>query len=344
MRIKLSTDMKKVLVTGGFGFIGSTLTELLIADPETHVHVVDDMSTSPIDIADLLATLKNPNNLSYEVTTVEKFFSRTGFDHFHEIYHLASPVGPAGVLRHAGNMVRDVVRDAYLIMDYCLSHNIKFVDISTSEIYGGGQSGYCSETMAKIVPANTTVRLEYAIAKLAAETAIVNTCRTKGLRCTIVRPFNVSGPRQSPKGGFVLPRFIQQAYTGKDITVFGDGSAIRAFTHVQDMARGIILAMLRGRNAEAYNIGNPESRTTILDIAVRVKAMLKSESKIVFVDPKKIYGNFYEEANDKYPDSRKASDELGWQPEFDINTTILHARDEYLRQLSAGVLKDVVEH
>jgi len=335
--------MKKILVTGGFGFIGSTLVDLLTMETENHVHVIDDMSTSPINIQDYLNQLGNRTNLTYDITTVEDFFTRKeGSGIWDKIYHLASPVGPAGVLKHAGNMVRDVVRDAYLIIDYCLEHEIKFLDVSTSEIYGGGQFGYCPESTPKIVPAETTVRLEYAIAKLAAETAIINSCREKGLKCTIIRPFNVSGPRQSPRGGFVLPRFIQQAYNNKPITVFNDGSALRAFTHVNDMARGIILGMENGKNGEAYNIGNPSNKTNILDLAQRVKRILGSSSEILFVDPKTIYGPTYEEANDKYPDAEKAKNEIGWVPEFDIDATIIAAKDEYLRQLNTGVLIDKV--
>lgn len=331
-----------IVVTGGFGFIGTTLVELLVQNPENYVHVIDDLSSSSIIVEDFLQQINIPSNLSYEITTVESFFSRPDPGQWDQIYHLASPVGPAGVLQHAGNMVRDVVRDAYLIIDYCLANKAKLLDVSTSEIYGGGQSGYCPESTPKIVPANTTVRLEYAIAKLAVETAIINTCRAKNLRSTIIRPFNVSGPRQSPKGGFVLPRFIQQAYNGLPITVFGDGSAIRAFTHVQDMARGIILGMEKGGNGEAYNIGNPANKTNILDLAQRVKRVLNSESDIVFVDPKTIYGNYYEEANDKFPDAEKAKMEIGWVPEMDIDTTILHAKNEYIRQLNLGVLQHKV--
>jgi nucleoside-diphosphate-sugar epimerase len=331
-----------VLVTGGFGFIGSTLVELLIADKNNHVHVIDDLSSSPIFVEDYLQELGHPENLTHDITTVQEFFERDEVGEWHQIYHLASPVGPAGVLKHAGNMVRDVVRDAYLIMDYCLQHGSKLLDVSTSEIYGGGQSGYCPESTPKIVPANTTVRLEYAIAKLAVETAIINTVRARGLKATIVRPFNVSGPRQSPKGGFVLPRFIQQANQNLPITVFGDGSAVRAFTHVKDMAKGILLAMEKGVYGEAYNVGNPANKTTILDLAQRVKRVLNSDSEIAFIDPKTIYGNYYEEANDKYPDAEKAKAELGWFPEYDINTTILDAKNEYARQLNKGVLKDLV--
>ena len=331
---------KYILVTGGFGFIGTTLVQLLLRDPHNRVHVVDDLSSSPILVDDYLNEIGHPANLSYDIMTVEAFFNRANPVVWHEIYHLASPVGPAGVLKHAGNMVRDVVRDAYLIMDYCMANDAKLLEVSTSEIYGGGQSGYCPESTPKIVPANTTVRLEYAIAKLAAETALINTCRAKNLRATIIRPFNVAGPRQSPKGGFVLPRFIQQAHKGHPITVFGDGSAVRAFTHVQDMARGIMLGMTKGANGEAYNIGNPANKTNILDLARRVKRVLGSESEIVFIDPKTIYGDYYEEANDKYPDAEKAKAEIGWYPEIDIDETILHAKNEYIRQLEMGMLKD----
>jgi UDP-glucose 4-epimerase len=335
--------MKNILVTGGFGFIGTTLVELLLEESGNHVHVVDDMSSSPVIIEDFIGQLGQPSRLTYDVTSVAEFFQQAdGAGDWEQIYHLASPVGPAGVLQHAGRMVHDVVRDAYLIIDYCLARGVKFVDVSTSEVYGGGQSGYCPESTPKIVPAKTTVRLEYAIAKLAAETAIINLCATKSLRCSIIRPFNVAGPRQSPRGGFVLPRFIQQASSGKPITVFGDGAAVRAFTHVRDMARGIILGMEKGRDGEAYNIGNPANKTNILDLAKRVKRVLKSESEIVFVDPKTVYGPLYEEANDKYPDSQRATSELGWIPEYGIDMTIEDAFEEYNRQRDSGNVKDLV--
>jgi UDP-glucose 4-epimerase len=334
---------KRILVTGGFGFIGCSLLEQLLAEePEAQIHVVDDMSTSPIFVDDLLDSLEHPARLTYELCTVRDLFTRVDPGEWHEIYHLASPVGPAGVLQHAGNMVRDVISDIYLIIDYCLARGARLLDVSTSEIYGGGVDGYCTEQTNKIVPPKTTVRLEYAIAKLAAETAIINNCVAKGLSASIVRPFNVAGPRQSPRGGFVLPRFVQQASRGKPLTVFGDGSAIRAFTHVRDMANGILLTMRHGRNGEAYNIGNPANKTTILRLAQTVKTVTSSPSTIEFIDPKTIYGPLYEEANDKFPDADKAMDELGWKPQHDIATVIRDYLGEYHRQLQVGKLKDTI--
>lgn len=330
--------MKKILVTGGFGFIGSTLVEILLKDHKNKIHIIDDMSSSSISIDDYVNNLSNKKNLSYSIETVDSYFQKIKDGDYDEIYHLASPVGPAGVLKHGGNIIREVCRDIYLIIDYCIKNNIKVLDVSTSEIYGGGQNGYCTEITNKVVTHKTSVRLEYAIAKLAAETALMNMQKLYGLKCTIVRPFNVAGPRQSPKGGFVLPRFIQQAYTNKPITVFGDGSAIRAFTHVRDMANGIILAMNKGKDGEAYNIGNEDNKTTILNLANVVKKILNSNSEIVFVDPKKIYGEYYEEASDKYPDSTKAKIELGFEAKLGIEKTIIDATEEYLRQTQSGII------
>jgi len=331
---------KNILVTGGFGFIGTSLVESLVKDRGVRVHVIDNLSSAPVDVNYFLDEIGRPGNLTFEITSVQEFFERQAAEKWDEIYHLASPVGPAGVLKHAGNMVRDVVRDSYLIIDYCLRQDCKLLDVSTSEVYGGGQSGYCAETTAKIVPPKTTIRLEYAIAKLAVETALINTCDARGLKAAIVRPFNVAGPRQSPKGGFVLPRFIRQAEKDEPLTVFGDGSAIRAFTHVHDMVSGFILVMAKGRYGEAYNIGNPRNKTTILEFAKLVKSSLNSSSKIIFVDPKTIYGPTYEEANDKFPDADKAIKELGWNPTGSIDSTIVDCWNDYRKQLSSGCLID----
>jgi UDP-glucose 4-epimerase len=335
--------MKKILITGGFGFLGTTLTEDLLKEKNNIVHVVDDLSTSPVILEDYLGLIGNPKNLTYDICTIDEYFKRNNVPVYNEIFHLASPVGPAGVLKHAGNMVRDVVRDNYTLMDYCLKNNCKLLDVSTSEVYGGGVEGYCSEETSKVVPAKTTIRLEYAIAKLAAETALINTCTVTKLQAIIVRPFNISGPRQSPLGGFVLPRFIQLADAGKPITVFGKGNQIRAFTHVKDMVDGIILAAENGKTGVAYNLGNVKNKTTILDMAQRVKRILKSKSEIIFVDPKTIYGPLYEEANDKFPDATKAEMELGWVAKYSIDETISDAYTEYKRQVNAGTLKHATE-
>jgi UDP-glucose 4-epimerase len=330
--------LKNILVTGGFGFIGGHLIGRLSQDPNNRIHVVDNLSTNPIPVPVLLDELRHPPNLTYDIMTVEEYVSRNKSARFDQIYHLASPVGPAGVLRHAGKMIKSIVDDTYRMMELAIASDGKLVDVSTSEIYGGGREGYCSEDFSKIVPAYTTVRLEYAIGKLAGETAIINTCKVTSLQASIVRPFNIAGPRQSGKGGFVLPRFIALAMGGKPLTVFGDGTQIRAFTFVEDIVDGILRVMETGGRGEAYNLGNPHNKTSILGLAKCVQRLVNPKSDIVFVDPKKIYGPLYEEANDKYPDAQKAMASLGWDPRKDIDFTISVTRD-YMKNVSADVLK-----
>ena len=313
--------MKKILVTGGFGFLGSHLVEELVKNPDNLVYVVDNLSTSPIDYKQYLLEIGQPKNLNFDICSVADF-SEKNKEKFDQIYHLASVVGPAGVLNHAGKIIKSIVDDAYRLIDLALSSGAKLVDISTSEIYGGGKEGYCKEDLQIVVPPKTTIRLEYAVGKLAVETALINTSKVTDLDVAIVRPFNISGPRQSGRGGFVLPRFIKQAFEQKPITVFGKGSQIRAFTHVKDMAQGIIKTMEKGKRGEAYNIGNANNKITILELAEKVIKAAKSKSRIDFVDPKKIYGPFYEEAADKFPDAKKALVELGWEPKYNIDRVI----------------------
>lgn len=328
------------LVTGGFGFLGSHLLELLLAETDNQIHVVDNLSTSPLPLDRLLQELGPRRNLTYSVMDLSDYCAQNPKEKFDEIYHLASIVGPAGVLPHSGRISASIVNDTMAIVDLALTCGAKVVDISTSEVYGGGQEGFCSETMSKIVPAASSARLEYAVGKLAAETSLINLSAKKSVDARIVRPFNITGPRQSGKGGFVLPRFVGQALAGADITIFGDGSQIRAFTHVRDMASGIVLAMKVGRSGEVYNLGNPANRCSILELAQAVCEVVGGRSELVFVDPKTIYGPMYEEANNKYPDATKAMSELQWRPRFD-RFSVIRDSAAYMRSLPDPLLAHI---
>lgn len=322
--------MKRVLVTGGLGFIGSHLTEALL-NTGHEVHVVDDGRTSetalwmPAVIKDYAA------NFVWHCCALEDV---TLIPQMDEIYHLASPVGPAGILPHAGHIAYDVINTTRIVCDLAERDDAKLVDVSTSEVYGGGQRGLCGEDMPRIIQAQTTVRLEYATGKLAAETMVINRVRQGRIRAVIIRPFNVAGARQRTGGGFVIPRFVEQALTGQPLTVFGDGKAIRAFTHVEDIVNGLRLAMQRGRPGEVYNLGNPANKTTIYQLAKKVCDVLECEQDIQFVDPQTIYGEHYAEASDKFPDATKARLQLNWNPARPLSDIIRDVANEYLRRMS----------
>ncbi len=326
-----------ILVTGGFGFIGGHLIDYLTKkNPTYEIHVVDNLSSNPIPLENLLEELGERPNLSYSICSIEEFYKRNINTKWDKIYHLASVVGPAGVLAHSGKIVKSIVDDTYYLIDIALKNNARLLDVSTSEIYGGGQEGYCNENFARIVPAKTTVRLEYAVAKLAAETALINTTKVTPLDVVIVRPFNVAGPRQSGKGGFVLPRFIAQAINNRPITIFGIGNQIRAFTHVNDMVQGIVLTMKLGENGKAYNIGNPKNKISINELVDLILKITKIKSEKVFLDPKEIYGPLFEEANDKFPDASIAMKELSWHPELSVESIIKDTYD-YMKQVDKEV-------
>jgi len=322
---------RHILVTGGFGFIGSHLVELLLKDPDVRIHIVDNLSTSPIELDAYLQQVRYRERLTYDICSVKEFFSRDELPVFDEIFHLASVVGPVGVLKHAGRILQAIVDDMYAVLRYATKVNARLCDVSTSEVYGGGRDGYCSEKDSMIIPPKITVRLEYAVAKLATEVALTNTVRVSDFHATVVRPFNVAGPRQAIEGGFVLPRFIKQALAGEPITVYGDGKMVRAFTHVQDIADGIIRTMRYGCKGQAYNIGNPANKITILELAERVVRAIGGKSQITFVDPKTLWGPLFEEANDKYPDADRAIRELKWHPRYDLDDIVQQSID-YIRQ------------
>jgi UDP-glucose 4-epimerase len=322
--------MKHVLVTGGLGFIGSHLAGALLADEQLIVHVVDNLATNLIPKEEIVAaiTRDKPGKVEIHLCSVDEF--ETGIL-FQEIYHLASVVGPAAVLEHAGEITEQIVRDTYRMIRLARRCSARLVDVSTSEVYGGGKDGYCHEQTPRIMCPRASARLEYAAGKLAAEVAIENLCGRAQLDAVIIRPFNVSGVRQLGTGGFVLPRFVGQAIFGEPLTVFGDGNQIRAFTDVRDVVSGILVAAAKGESGGVYNVGNPANRIRIRDLAERVLKVTRSKSEIMLVDPRTIYGKHYVEAANKYPDARRLT-ALGWGPRYQLDETI-RAVHESMRAL-----------
>jgi nucleoside-diphosphate-sugar epimerase len=320
---------RRILMTGGFGFVGGHMLTKLLEASQTTIHVVDNLSSNPIEVETLLGHLPYGDRLTYDLVSIREYFA-TGPADFDAIVHLASPVGPAGVLKHGGRIVSSVVDDAYLLADYAIERGARLVDVSTSEVYGGGRDGLCDEEDDKIVPAETSFRLEYAIGKLAAETALINLNRRDGLDVVIIRPFNIAGPRQSGEGGFVLPRFIAQAMLGLPLTIFGNGAARRAFTHVDDVAIGMVQALQNGSAGTAYNLGNHENVITVDGLADIVLDVTDSSSEKRYVDPTQVYGRDFVEANDKFPSAGRAIRELGWSPRHDVRQVVVDSF-EYMR-------------
>jgi UDP-glucose 4-epimerase len=349
---------KQILVTGGLGFIGSHLVQELLRDPDAVVTVVDDLSGTVLDPATTIQqiTSNRPGQLVVRCQTVENF-EQASHDPLDElslgrpttlslrgaasetlrvvydtIYHLASIVGPAAVLKKAGHIAEGIIRDSHVAIRLAQRHDARLVNISTSEVYGGGVNGLCREDTPRVIRGAASARQEYAAGKLAAEVAIENLCRAGQLDAVTIRPFNVAGIRQAGRGGFVLPRFIGQAILEQPLTVFGDGSQFRAFTDARDVVSGMMLCAGRGKSGCAYNVGNPGNRISIGELASHVVAVTGSRSEIVYLDPKELYGTAYAGAADKFPDAGELMS-MGWKAAYSLDDTI---RDTYLemRELS----------
>ena len=300
--------MRLALVTGGKGFIGSHLVERLLADGWA-VTVVDDgrSGTTKVPGAEYIRrSVTAAGRLGWAVDAV---------------YHLAGPVGPVGVLAHAGRIVPDIVADAQVVRDIALRCDAPLVYVSTSEVYGLQQQPM-TEQAPRIIAAGHSARMEYAVGKLAAETMLLNTA---GLDVRIIRPFNVAGPRQREEGGFVLPRFIRQAKAGEPLTVYQPGTQRRAFTHVLDIVDGILRAGTVGQTGQVYNLGNPANECSIHDLAIEVLDALGVGNGIAIVDPRDLWGPAFHEAPDKVPDITFARQMLGWEPTRDRATVIRDA-------------------
>ena len=319
---------QKVLMTGGLGFIGAHCIEKWKGSG-WDVCVVDNMSTNAIPIDhELLEGVEvvNENILDVDYKTLPKVDL---------VLHLASPVGPVGVLKHSGNMARIILDDIYWAINTAKHNNCPLVFISTSEIYGHrAEKSYLKEEDDKVLHGEFTVRNEYAIAKLLSEIVLVNQGRINSdFKYQIIRPFNVTGEYQLPDGGFVLPRFVHQALNNEDITVYYDGLQLRTFTWVKDIVDGIYLTSVAEDNDwnEEWNIGNELNERTILYLAERVKEITETDSNITHVDPVELHGPLFAEAPEKIPDSEKIKERLGWKPTKGVDEVIQEVVEYYTK-------------
>jgi nucleoside-diphosphate-sugar epimerase len=307
--------MKKILISGGAGFLGTYSIEKYLSEGYD-ITVIDNFSTAVVKNND--PVLDNVKLIEDDILNVKW----TDLEKYDLVLHLASPVGPAGILKHSGKMAKYILDDIYWAIEGAQHNNCPLVFVSTSEIYGYREKAVrLKEEDDKLLVGDFKVRNEYSIAKLLAEIVLSNTAKVSDLQYQIIRPFNISGARQLKDGGFVLPTFVNQSIDETDITVFNDGKQVRAFTHVTDIVHGIYLTSQSDFN-EIWNVGNPDNQCTILDMAENVKHKTTTSSNITFVDPKTIHGPLYEEAWDKIPDPTKISSRLGWVANHDVDYII----------------------
>jgi UDP-glucose 4-epimerase len=306
----------KALVTGGAGFIGAQLSELLL-EHGWEVYCLDDLSTGSIDNVEHL----EPNRDFHLV--VESVLSPAVVNELVRkcdvVYHLAAAVGVRLIVERPFQSHVTNVEGTAVVLDHCSRFRKRVLIASSSEVYGdhpGEQE--LVETARRIYGPTTATRWAYAAAKAIDEFLALARHKEDGLDCVIARLFNTVGPRQSPRYGNVIPSFVSNALAGRPLEVHGDGTQVRCFCHVSDTVRALKGLMDDAKTTgEIFNVGSNRP-IRILELAERVRELTGSTSEIVFVPYDKVYGHGIEDMKHRAPSVEKIRHAIGWTPSLGL--------------------------
>ncbi len=303
--------MKTVLVTGGAGFIGSHLVELILKK-NCKVIVIDDLSTGRIKN---LSSVLNEKNLELVIDTITNSrIIKNLIKSCDCVFHLAAAVGVKLIFDEPVRSIKTNICGTEIILDYSSRFDKKVIVVSSSEVYGKNEKVPFSEDDLRILGPTTTLRWSYSTAKALDEYLSLAYAKEKGLRVVVPRLFNTVGPRQTGMYGMVIPRFINQALNNLPITVYGDGSQKRCFTYVKEVVK-ILFDLMETKDAEnqIINVGSQEE-ISILDLARLIKRKTNSNSPIEFKPFNQIYGNGFDDMMIRKPDITKLKNLLGYYP------------------------------
>jgi len=290
---------KKILVTGGAGFLGSHLCDKLIAQGHDVLCVDNFFTGTKANVAHLMS---HPN---FELMRHDVTFPL--YVEVDEIYNLSCPASPIHYQWDPVQTTKTSVHGAINMLGLAKRVKAKILQASTSEVYGDPEVHPQPESYwGKVNPVG--IRSCYDEGKRCAETLFFDYWRQHQLEIKVVRIFNTYGPHMHPRDGRVVSNFIVQALKGEDITIYGDGSQTRSFCYVDDLLEAMVRAMNTGSEFTGpVNIGNP-TEFTMLELAELVLKLTKSKSRIVNQplpqdDPKQ-----------RKPDIQLAKEALGWEP------------------------------
>jgi len=326
----------KVLVTGGAGFIGSHLAERLVERGD-EVHVIDDLSTGSIDN---IEHIKNRTNFRYHIDTIRnQQLTAELVDRCDIIYHLAAAVGVRLIVESPVNTIETNIRGTDIVLSLAAKKRKRVLITSTSEVYGKRESVPFRENDDLVIGATSKGRWSYACSKAIDEFLAIAYWKERQVPTVIARLFNTVGPRQTGRYGMVIPNFVQQALAEKEITVFGDGSQRRCFTHVSDVVDALVgIAEHPQAVGEVYNIGSNQE-VTILDLARQIRKLADSQSPITFVPYGEAYEEGFEDMMRRVPDTTKVRDLIGYSPRVDLDgiltSVIDYHRSRMVRELGA---------
>lgn len=309
--------MKRILITGGAGFVGSHLCDRLLNEGN-EVICLDNFFTG--QKRNVVHLLDNPYFELVRHDVTNPFVVEVD-----EIYNLACPASPVHYQYNAIKTVKTSVMGAINMLGLAKRIKAKVLQASTSEVYGDPKVHPQTESYwGHVNPIGT--RSCYDEGKRVAETLFMNYHRQNNVRIKIIRIFNTYGPRMHPNDGRVVSNFIVQALQGKNITVYGDGGQTRSFQYVDDLLNGMTKMMATGDEFTGpVNIGNP-GEFTILELAQKVIDIIGSSSKIVY-EPLPS-----DDPMQRQPDITLAKEKLNWEPKIPLEIGLVKTI-EYFDQL-----------
>ena len=318
----------KVLITGGAGFIGSHLSDELIAGGN-EVAILDNLSTGRFEN---IAHLDGNKSFQFiEGTILNEMLVDKLVERCDVVYHLAAAVGVDLVVKKPLESLVTNIKGSEIVLDMAHRYHKKILITSTSEIYGKNTNGPLKEDDDRILGSPLKVRWGYSTAKAVDEMLAYIYWKEKKVPTVIVRLFNTVGPRQTGAYGMVIPRFVGQALKNEDMTVYGTGKQSRCFLHVKDVIKTLIKLM---NNKEAvgqvFNIGSQEE-ITIENLAKKVIEITKSKSKLVYIPYEKAYEEGFEDMQRRVPDTTKVKNLTGFKPTIDLEGTIKSVVEYYKR-------------
>ena len=319
----------RALITGGAGFIGSHLSEALLERGD-QVLILDNLSTGSFDN---IAHLKGRAGFEYFIDSVENEpLLAELIDRSDVVFHFAAAVGVKLIVEQPVYTIETNVHGTEVVLKHANKKKKLVVIASTSEVYGKSEDVPFREDSDLVLGPTPKHRWAYACSKAIDEFLALAYWKERKLPVIIVRFFNTVGPRQTGQYGMVIPNFVRQALAGEPITVFGDGTQRRAFTHVYDVV-GALLKLVAEPSAigQVINIGNTEE-ITISALAVRVRDLSGSTSAIKLVPYDEAYESGFEDMPRRVPDLTKISKMIGYKTQHTLDDILTQVIDYFRKK------------